>query len=141
MNLVSGRGQGYHIDGRPVRRDPNSQRPSSIEPELYNPLSPAKKRDQIALAGQQKHVLENFILKLKDQAITIKGLIAVEIFKGHPGSVAIPDIHAMSLETHSTTTAGPSDDVSETHCCSHVGGSSIISGNFAHGVVEDDPNC
>ena len=91
-----------------VRRNPNSQRPSSIEPELFDPMTPAQKRDQIALAGQQKHVLENLMLKLKDRAITIKGLIAFEIFKGHPGSVVIPDTHAVNFESLSTS-AGQSD--------------------------------
>ena len=35
LDLVSGRGRGHHLDETLVRYDPNSQRPSSLEPELY----------------------------------------------------------------------------------------------------------
>ena len=101
--LCGGKGQGYHIGGKPVRRDPNSQRLSCLEPEIYTALNSAQKKEQIALANQHKKSLDSLILQLKDQVVTMRGLIAFETFKGHSSSVAIPNIHSLKFDSNYQT--------------------------------------
>ena len=96
--------------GKPVRRDPKSQRPSSIEPEIYNALSPKQKAEQVALAKQQKRELDVLILKLKDRLIAIRGMIAFETFSGK----------------NSNANSNLSDDGQALLCSSYVGSSEPV---------------
>ena len=57
-------GQGFHLSGKPVRQKTNSQRPSSIEPEIFDALTPHQKKGPVALVKEQKKTLDAAIIHL-----------------------------------------------------------------------------
>ena len=68
----------------------NSQRPSHVEPELWDPLTPGQKKDKLGLVKSLQSRLEKLIAQLADRAVTMRGLLAINLFKGSENSIVIP---------------------------------------------------
>ena len=70
------------MNGKPVRQKSNRQRPSSIEPEIFDDFTHIQKKEHIALVKEQKKSLDAAILKVQDRVLTLRGHIASSMFKG-----------------------------------------------------------
>ena len=81
LSYSQGRGGGYNLRGEPVGGKANSQRPSHVEPELWDPLTPGQKKDKLGLVKLLQSRLEKLIAQLADRAVTMRGLLAVTLFQ------------------------------------------------------------
>ena len=99
LSYIRGRGGGYNLRGEPVGKKANAQRPSHVEPELWDPLTPGQKKDKLGLVKILQSRLEKLIAQLADRAITMRGLLAINLFKGSENSIVIPDLKSLNLES------------------------------------------
>ena len=76
----------------------NSQRPSHVEPELWDPITPGQKKDKLGLVKSLQSRLERLIVQLADRAVTMRGLLAVNPFKGSENSIVIPNLKDLNLK-------------------------------------------
>lgn len=76
---LGGYGKGWYVSGKRVRYDPKSQRPSLLEPEIWNSFSSAQKTDQIKLVKAQKRHLDKLILSMNERLLTTRGHITKKL--------------------------------------------------------------
>ena len=97
---IKGTGGGFNLRGEPVGAKANSQPPSHVEPELWDPLHSRPEKDKLALVKTLQSKLTHVIKQLDDRATTLRGHIALERFKGSSNSIVIPSLKALTLTEH-----------------------------------------
>ena len=94
LSFIKGTGGGFNLRGEPVGVKANSQRPSHVEPELWDPLTRGQKKDKLALVKTLQSKSTHVIKQLDDRAVTLRGHLALECFKGPSNSIVIPHLKA-----------------------------------------------
>ncbi len=114
--FLGGSGGGFHIDGRSVRSDSKSLRPSCLEPEFYNAFSTSQKKDQIRLVKEQKKALDSKLFQIHGRLQALRGHMAIARFKGLRDSLVIPSLKALNMimqPAHSFQSAGRCGSLAE----------------------------
>ena len=92
LQWIGETGGGFYLSGKPVIKHKDSTRPSCTEPELYDPMTSSQKSEHIQLVSEQKRSLASKLIMLKERVMTLRGHIALSMFKNGSESVVIKDL-------------------------------------------------